>query len=79
MINDQIFLLVDNFVSGKDTSIEAANQLEVLLDDAFPNDDYLQETVEMLACYRPEGGDDVIGIDLMRRRLSRVNQYLQGL
>lgn len=70
--------LVANFVSGRDRSIEAANQLEIFLDEAFPDDDYLQETVEMLACYRADG-DGVIGVDHMRKRLSRVNRYLQGL
>lgn len=66
------------FISGMDTSIEAANRLELLLDDSFPDDGYLQETVEILACYRPEGGSGVLGVDPIRERLIGVSAYLQG-
>ena len=38
-------------------SLKAAQRLEVVLDDAFPNDPLVQECVEILACYRPGGGD----------------------
>lgn len=78
MENEEILSIIDAFVSGTDTSMEAANRLEVLLDDAFPDDDYLQETVEILACYRPEGGHGVIGPDLVRDRLAGVAQHLMG-
>ena len=45
--------LLEKFISGEDTSLKLANQIEVLIDNEFPDDDFLQETVEMLACYRP--------------------------
>jgi hypothetical protein len=76
MKTDEILSLARTFISGADTSIEAANRLELLLDDSFPDDDYLQETVEMLACYRPEGGSDVIGVEPIRERLIGVSAYL---
>lgn len=78
MAFDEIISLVMTFVSGDDTSIEAANKLELLLDDSYPADDYLQETVEMLACYRPEGGSGVLGVETIRERLIGVSIYLQG-
>jgi hypothetical protein len=49
--------LVQRFVSGMDTSIEATNEIEAALDDCLPHDDFVQQTVEMLAMYRPEGGE----------------------
>ena len=76
MKTDEILSLARTFISGGDTSIEAANRLELLLDDSFPDDDYLQETVEMLACYRPEGGSDVIGVEPILERLIGVSAYL---
>lgn len=76
MKTDEILSLARTFISGADTSIEAANRLELLLDDSFPDDDHLQETVEMLACYRPEGGSDVIGVEPIRERLIGVSAYL---
>lgn len=78
MANEEILSLIDAFISGTDISIKAADQLEVLLDYAFPNDDYLQETVEMLACYPPEGGQGVLGPELIRDRLSSVSGHLTG-
>lgn len=70
--------LLEKFISGEDTSLKLANQIEVLIDNEFPDDDFLQETVEMLACYRPEGDDSVLGIDLIRRRLVNTHEYLAG-
>ena len=77
MAFDEIISLARAFISGADTSIEAANRLEVLIDDSFPEDDYLQETVEMLACYRPDGGSEVLGVEPIRERLIGVSAYLQ--
>jgi hypothetical protein len=77
MDSQEILSLVDAFASGADTSLVAANRLEVLLDDLFPDDDYLQETVEMLACYRPGGGNDVLGEEIIRERLIGVREYLK--
>lgn len=76
MASHEIISLLEAFISGEDTSLKLANQLEVLIDDEFPDDDYLQETVEMLACYRPEGGASVLGIEPIRHRLVGVKEYL---
>ncbi|MGH8351666.1 MAG: hypothetical protein ACRES5_34730 [Pseudomonas sp.] len=73
-----IFSLAKVIASGADTGTEAAKRLEFLLDELFPDDDYLQETVEMLACYHPEVGRDVLGIQSIRDRLVVVDTYLQG-
>ena len=79
MTRAEIISLLEKFVSGEDTSLELANELEVSLEDEFPDDDYLQETVEMLATYRPEGGEWVLGKDLMQKRLAQVLKYLEAL
>ncbi|WP_421567780.1 hypothetical protein [Stenotrophomonas sp. PD6] len=77
MKEEELLSLIKAFVSGNDVGIEAANRMEMLLDDSFPDDDYLQETIEMLACYRPEGGREVLGIESIRRRLMGIGTYLQ--
>lgn len=73
----EIERLIERFVSGSDISIETANQIETLLDDNFPDDDYLQQTVEMLAMYRPEGGEFLFDAVAIRRRLIETRRYLQ--
>ncbi len=49
--------LLEQFCSGHDNSIKAANAIEVALDDAFPNDGQVQDVVLALASYRPGGGE----------------------
>jgi len=70
--------LVERFISGDDVSIELANQIEVALDDALPSDDYIQQTVEMLAMYRPEGGDFLFNTAQIRQRLIDTLNHLRG-
>ena len=73
----EIEQLVQRFVSGTDMSIESANEIEVALDDRFPDDDYVQQTVEMLAMYRPEGGEFLFDTGAMRQRLIETMKHLQ--
>ena len=68
---------VQKFVLGMDTSIQAANEIEVALDDSFPDDDFVQQTVEMLAMYRPEGGEFLFDTTAIRQRLIQTMKYLQ--
>ncbi|WP_141395836.1 hypothetical protein [Sphingomonas spermidinifaciens] len=69
--------LIERFVSGAETSIEAANAIEFALDDAFPEDDYVQQTVEMLAMYSPIGGDFLFDTAEIRQRLAETAKYLR--
>ena len=73
----EIQQMVQRFVSGTDTSIEAVNEIEVALDDSFPDDDYVQQTVEMLAMYRPEGGEFLFDTAAIRQRLIETMKHLQ--
>lgn len=41
----EIAMLIERFVSGIDISIAAANRLEVLLDELFPNDELVQDRI----------------------------------
>jgi len=34
--NDALFVLIEKFTSGEDTSIASANAIEVAIDDAIP-------------------------------------------
>lgn len=79
MAISEIKAILDGFIAGVDTSIEAANRLEVLLDDNYPDDDFLQETVEILACYRPEGGDFLFDTDQVTSRLVETKKHLEKL
>ena len=75
--NSAIEQLIERFVSGMDTSIETANDIEVALDDGFPDDDYVQQTVEMLAMYRHGGGEFLFDAAAIKQRLIETTGYLQ--
>ncbi|WP_334364022.1 hypothetical protein [Bradyrhizobium sp. AZCC 1578] len=75
----RIISLIDRFVSGADTSIASANEIEAALDDAFPDDDYLQQTVEILTMYRPEGGEYLFDANAVDTRLRETRSYLLKL
>ena len=69
---------IARFISGEDISLESANEIELALDDAYPSDDQMQKTVEMLAMYRPNGGDFLFDIPALQKRLSETLDYMQN-
>jgi hypothetical protein len=69
--------LIERFVSATDTSIDAANEIEASLDGSFPDDDYIQQTVEMLAMYRPGGENFLFDTAAISQRLIQTMEYLQ--
>jgi len=76
-MTSKISQLIERFVSGADTSIEAANEIEMALDVGFPEDDYIQRTVEMLAMYRPEGGEFLFDTPAIKLRLIDTMEHLR--
>lgn len=79
MEKSEIINLIANFISGHDISLRSANEIEAWIDDEFPDDDYMQETVEMLACYRPGGGDWVLNEAAIKNRLSQALVRIESL
>ncbi len=57
MENTELIELIDKFVSREDVSLEAANYIECAIDQSFPDDDYVQDIVGVLASYVPGGGE----------------------
>ncbi|HTO67275.1 MAG TPA: hypothetical protein VMM15_39160 [Bradyrhizobium sp.] len=76
-MSSEIGKLIERFVSGTDTSIAAANEIELILDDGFPNDDFIQHTVEMLSMYGPEGEVFLFDRAVIIERLIKTIEYLQ--
>jgi hypothetical protein len=80
---DETFLelntLLNRFVDGDDTSLSAANRLEVLLSEMYSGDDVVEERIGDLAQYRPGGGDYLFDAKEMRGRLDRLRKYLARL
>lgn len=68
--------LLDRFVDGDDTSLDAANRLEALLSEMYPGDDVVEDRVGDLAQFRPGGGEFLFDETEMRRRLDRLRTYL---
>ena len=63
---------IERFIDGSDVSVESARLIEVGLDDAFPDNDWMSERVLMLASYRPGGGDGLYDEEQMRTELGKV-------
>ncbi|WP_431484497.1 hypothetical protein [Pseudomonas solani] len=70
-------ILMNNFINESDTNISASNNLESLLDDHFPDDEFVQQTVEMLSCYRSEGGDFLFNKQQIQKRLIETRTHLE--
>jgi copper homeostasis protein CutC len=69
--------LVQQFVEGANTSTDAANRIELALDVGFPDDQHVQQTVEMLAMYRPGGGEFLFDTTEIQKRLAETMLYLE--
>lgn len=77
-MRSDLLKLVSKFTSGQDLSIQLANEIEVLLDDRFPDDDRIQETVTMLAMYRPGGGEFLFDHEAISDQLNRVTAHIES-
>jgi hypothetical protein len=77
-MKSEIEWIIERFISGTDCSIDAANKIESALDDSFPDDDYVQQTIEMLAMYRPEGGEFLFDRTAIRQRLIDTIVHLRA-
>ncbi|HEV7321564.1 MAG TPA: hypothetical protein VGO04_23415 [Ensifer sp.] len=78
-MNRSIEAMLDAFIAADRPSILLANEIEVALDDAYPDNDYVQDLVSMLAMYRPQGGEFLYDAEAMRAKLVRARDYLSGL
>ena len=71
--------LVKAFINGSDCSIDAAGKLEVLLNDAFPDNSEIQDLVIEIACYRPDGGQHLFNqaemIAILKRELPTIEGW----
>jgi hypothetical protein len=52
---DELTRMLIDFVNGTNRSIEFANRLEMKLNDAFPDDERIEELTDALALYQPGG------------------------
>jgi len=68
---------IERFIDGTDVSVESAHAIEVGLDDAFPDNDWISERVLMLASYRPGGGDHLYDAAHVRAELAKVLERLR--
>ncbi len=70
--------MLDEFIAAENPSILLANEIGVALDEAYPDNNYVQHLVGMLAMYRPEGGEFLYDAEAMRAKLLRARNYLSG-
>ncbi len=75
-MDGKLGFMIERFGIGNDTSIESANEIEFALDEEYPEDDFLQQTAEMLAMYRPQDGDFLFDTEAIHKRLTETAAYL---
>jgi hypothetical protein len=68
---------MERFARGEDCSLAAANFIEGEIATIFPEDDELQELAELLAQYRPGGGEFLWSEDDVRPRMTRWCEVLR--
>ena len=49
MSDNNLSELIHKFTNKQDISVAHANEIEVSIDDEFPDDEFIQDVVEMLA------------------------------
>lgn len=76
-MKEEIIKRIDRFISGKDLSMKYANEIGVFLDENYPEDDYMQDIVEILARYNPEGGEYLYTTDSVVAKLQRMKIMLE--
>ncbi|MER8753142.1 hypothetical protein NKH57_28585 [Mesorhizobium sp. M1050] len=78
MSNAELYSMISKFISRTDVSIDIANAIESYIDDNFGEDEFMKETVEILARYRPGGGEFLFDTDFVSDRLSKTISYLDS-
>lgn len=63
---------ISNFIQGKDCSIANAQAIEVALEELFPGHAFIQDSVHMLACYRPGGGEYLYDEEQIKSQLQQI-------
>ncbi|MEP0068938.1 hypothetical protein [Pyruvatibacter sp.] len=76
-MNSEFLALLDEFVSGQNSSLKAANEIELMLEHLFPDDEYVQAIVVMLASYRPGGGEYLYDETQIREKLAPVREKVR--
>ena len=76
MSKNKLIELIDTFTTLQDISVAHANEIELAIDDEFPDDEYMQDVVEMLASYRPGGGDYLYDEQTVINKLLNVKAKL---
>lgn len=68
-------VLIDRFVSGEDTTVALANQIEGVLIEEFSDTEMFEELTEVLALYRPGGSPPYVNEDEMARHLRAFAEH----
>lgn len=77
MNKQELNALIDDFIEKKDTSLKAANQLELGIESLYPNNKYADDVVVCLASYRPEGGDFLYDENMMVQKLKEFRANVE--
>ena len=76
---DVIEQVMRKILLEKKCSLETANWLAVELDEAFPEDDEVQDFVTDLALYRPQGGEFLHDEEELLSKIRSFLNYIVSL
>lgn len=74
--NNLLIEALEVFVSGKDRSCEHANLIVGIIVENFYEDERLEDLMELLATYRPEGGEYLYSEQQAFKKCEKVLQKL---
>lgn len=70
--------LIDRFLSGADTSLRAAHEMEAILLENFTEEDWFDDTSLALAQYAPGGGEHLLDETELADVLKEVKADLEA-
>lgn len=73
----RLMTLIGQFATGRRQSLQDAQEIEVGLDDAFPEDEDIQDFVTDFASYRPGGGDYLYDEEALAKKCRRLLHLLE--
>jgi len=78
MDTSDIINKINCFISLSDGSVTLAQEIEVNLDELYPEDSYIQNIVVILASYKPSGGDFLYDTEEVVKVLKKLKEKLNG-
>jgi hypothetical protein len=75
---EQLHLLLDKFIKGENQSLNFAEEIEGTIAENYPDDERFNELLDVLASYRPGGGEFLFDESRVVQECKNVVKLLWG-